>query len=749
MKQDKDLLSIISATGLFTDFSEESLREFSSNLTWVYLKEGETLLSRGDRGSIMYIVIEGHLHASITKENNKKKILEEIDPNMTIGMMQLLEGGNYTADIIADQESKLLQLTKTRFVELVNKFPGMIEKMAEIVRLRLRRNRVMSVLSRIFEEVDNDTLHEIESKTEWIHLNRGEPLFLQGQPHNGLFFVISGRLQSFIDDENGSWPFGGEIESGEIIGELEICLEEERETSVYAIRESHLVKFSKVEFTEIIDKYPRAMRKITQILIRRLKNTVHRVRRSGFSPLEKNLTMSFVLISDNPEVPLSEFADKLATVLARFGPTLYLNSERVDHLIGKPGIAQSTDSLRLNSWLAEQEAVYRFMIYEADISYSPWTRKAIYEADQVLIVAWADGSPEIGPVESQLLRSESQTKNDVAKIKQTLVLLHPEGTKYPSGTNLWLSKRNVEKHLHVKWEQEEDFQRLARFLAGRAIGVVLSGGGARGFAHVGVLTAILEAGIPIDMIGGTSIGAVIAFSFALGWSFERFLDFVRVNFVESNPFKEYTLPVISILKGRKLEQGLSKGFRETLIEDFWLNAFCVSSNLSTTEINIHRRGLAWKAVRASISLPGILAPVVDSNSLLVDGGVLDNLPGEIMRKDCNGFLIATDVTEDSEFRVKGNEFPSPWRVLFSRFLPFVRAEAAPHAIDILVQSIVLSSINKTRKVKVDADLYLNPPVDHFKSMDLSAFSQIAEVGYNYSKEKVLEWKEILIKEGVL
>ena len=125
---------------------------------------------------------------------------------------------------------------------------------------------------------------------------------------------------------------------------------------------------------------------------------------------------------------------------------------------------------------------------------------------------------------------------------------------------------------------DTDFARLARFLAGRAIGLVLGGGGARGFAHIGILRALREANISIDMVGGTSMGASIAAQYALGWSPRRMLEENRRVWVKLRPQKDYTLPIVSLLSSRIAVRCARLMYGDTQIEDLWLRFFCVSSS---------------------------------------------------------------------------------------------------------------------------------------------------------------------------
>ena len=266
------------------------------------------------------------------------------------------------------------------------------------------------------------------------------------------------------------------------------------------------------------------------------------------------------------------------------------------------------------------------------------------------------------------------------------------------------------------------------------MGVVLGGGGAKGLAHIGALRAITEAGIPVDMIGGTSMGAVIASQYAFKVNVQDVFRDSRALFANMNPLSDYTLPVVSLVRGRKLDSHMQSYFGDTRIEDLPLNFFCVSSNLSTACKKVHQTGLLWKAVRASVSIPGVTAPVVDGSHLLVDGAVFDNLPGKQMREMSEGRVIAIDVAATRGFSVNCDTYPSPWSILTGHLVPFMKKIPVPTIADIMMRTNFLASIRESEIVKKEVDLYLQPPVENFNVLDFKSFDRIVEAGYEYTAQ---------------
>ncbi len=422
-------------------------------------------------------------------------------------------------------------------------------------------------------------------------------------------------------------------------------------------------------------------------------------------------------------------------------PALHLNSGGVDSLMGISGISQKPlhdpYNLLFSTWLNEQENAYRFLLYETDSSMTPWTRRCLEHADQVLIVGWADHDPTPAGIETEFLQKDALFSN----LQSTLVLLHPDDARSPSGTARWLRDRLSAIHHHVYWNKSTDMERLARFLSGAAVGLVLGGGGARGFAHIGVIRALEEAGIPIDMICGVSMGAILAAEYALGYDVHAMLKLTKQGLVEGRLERDFTLPLIAMNSGRRFTGMLKRFCGATRIEDLRLNYFSVSCNLSTAETVVHRAGPLWKAVYAGNAAPGILPPALDKGNLLVDGGIVNNQPGVIMKKLCGGPVIVVNVSPEREMMVDPlyDEMPSAWKILWSRLNPFQQTIQAPGIPAMIMRTILVSSQRKSREVEMNADYYLRPPLDQFNIHDYAKIAEIADIGCRYTRKEIGKW----------
>jgi predicted acylesterase/phospholipase RssA len=320
-------------------------------------------------------------------------------------------------------------------------------------------------------------------------------------------------------------------------------------------------------------------------------------------------------------------------------------------------------------------------------------------------------------------------------------LLYEAGQE-PKETRRWLEPRQVNHHQHFRLGETADFQRLARHLTGKRVGLVLGGGGARGYAHIGIIQAFKEAGIGIDIVGGTSMGSLIAGQLALGWDYQTMVK--RSKDALPKSVLDYTLPIAALNAGRRWTTMVETLFGEAQIEDLWLSYFCVSANLTQAKAIIHDSGPLWEAVRTSTSIPGVIPPVLKNGDLLVDGGVLDNLPVAMMKqRNGGGPIIASDVSAPVDLQVTTDFGPylSGWRLFWQRLNPFVKSPDIPSLGATIMRSSLLSSAQALDTAKAMADIYIYPPVEKYGTLEFTAMEAIVDLGYTYGQKMVQEWRK--------
>jgi predicted acylesterase/phospholipase RssA len=571
----------------------------------------------------------------------------------------------------------------------------------------------------------------VAGRLEWWLIPGGQTVCRQGDEGDCLYLVSSGRLAVIRESEDAEDVLLGEVGRGDTVGEIAVLSGRRRSATVRALRDVIVARLSRDSVDLLLAKYPGAFL------------TVLRTLAGWLDPLQPSeerswscLALAIVPVS---ELPIADFVDRLVGALSAFGSTLYLSAREVDARFGA-GVCLCPDGSaehgRLAGWINEQETRYSFLVYETDAAPSAWMSRCLRQADRILVVASAEAEPSLGAVGPELARLEE----DQGRQLEELVLLHRDPDRRPRETARWLALRPFRRHHHIRREAG-DFGRLARFLDDSAVGLVLGGGGARGFAHLGVLRALEEAGVPIDRVGGTSMGAIIGALYARGYDWQTMVDLSRWGWVKLQPHKVYTLPLISLLSAVKAEKMLDRMYAEDRIEDLWTDFFCVSTNITRTEVVVHREGSLRKAVSASMSLPGITPPRLGSSGdLLVDGGVLNNLPTDVMQRLGEGPVIAVDVSARYDVRAHPSytDPPSPWQFLANRFRRSAEPRPFPNILSLIHRSALLASDVYAKQAKSEVELYLDLPMDGFDMFAMEAFDDIVEVGYQFARKALEE-----------
>jgi len=585
------------------------------------------------------------------------------------------------------------------------------------------KEKIVSLLkaTSLFGSLDETALRDIAAQANSVQLMGGTQLIKEGDLADSFYLVMSGRIRTYVTSDDGNERQTGEVGRGELVGETAVLTGEPQPESARAIRDSDLLQFSKEAFYQLVESHPKAVLLISKNIAIRYQREVH-----GTSA--NSVISTIAIIPAGHGVPISDFSKRLATSLSKIGSTVHLDVHSVEHALGQ-GSAHSSDEDRILRWVNKQETRYQYVIYESTLEPSSWSHRCIRQADRILSVGSAGYDPALNSIEKEI--ASQQSNQPIAR--QELVLLHPNRDKLPSGTGKWLELRNVANHHHIVFDSTDDYKRICRFLTGHAISLVLGGGGARGCAHIGLIRALQELHIPIDTIGGTSIGSAMSGFFALGLNSDEMLATIDKLLLE-RPLKDYTLPMVSLITGRRLNKSLQRLYGDVQIEDLWVNYYSVSANLTRAQTVVHKQGPVWKCVRASMSIPGHIPPMVFDGELHVDGGVLNNLPVDTMREICDGIVIANNVSPRVEMKVAGSgaDTYSGWDYVLNALKPSSKRLEMPSIVNILMRSGTLYSIKAINVAKAMADIYMSPPIEKFQLLNFGAAHEIEEVGYKYA-----------------
>ena len=604
-----------------------------------------------------------------------------------------------------------------------------MDQYKKIEALSTDQNYIREIITRIFGTLTDDQFDNLYPLFDWIQVAAGKQLIYQGEESNHIYFLVYGRLTAIYENSAGNSRILGEIVPGQAVGEAGVIADQPRTAHVFAARDSILIRLSRKMLYKLGNQYP--------VLIMNVAKTI--IRRADQNSKGKTVTRrkNVVFLSSNHSPMKTQFLDQLSSQLGIFGKITYLDLETISRITGinsddiSAVEAMHEINIRLQKKLDEIENSSDFVIFHAVEDQSQWIEKVIAQADVFYILKEFNESEELTPSEEKLFSDHLEYR----LTKKNLVLLHPHGDQYPQNTARFLKNRSLELHHHIRMDRSTDIERLARFISGNAIGIALSGGGARGLAHVGIILGLRNKGIPVDFFSGTSVGTFIAAFGALDLASQQMYDWGHI-LAKGAPTRRKNMniaPLISLMKGKHLDDLLEKNFGKYNIEDAWINSIYVASDLTNRAKVIISSGPMSYAIRASIALPGIFPPAVSNNSLFVDGGIFENLPVESLEDYPVNKKIAVTLHSTKKYNLEYDVVPEPWQYLRDRILG-KRKLKVPTISTILMESMVLSSYSRYEESIRKVDLHLHPPVHKIGIMEWDAYEEMVEIGQNYTND---------------
>ena len=578
-----------------------------------------------------------------------------------------------------------------------------------------RRNlRALFAALPLLRDLEADFLESITREIEWFSLPGGATLFSAGQVADGVYVVVNGALGVYSVRTGAGSQLTGRVLAGEIVGETEVITGRNRSVTVVALHDSEVARLSVSTFEQLVATHPQTLRHVIGVVSARLEALQQGTTQPRVAP------KVLVVVPNGPEVDAPRFAASLAQHLREAGRTEIVLSTLAND--------------QTSHWFHRLERANDFVVYVSDPEATNWSRLCLRRADVALLLARNESPPRAWRV------FEANHDLEAATRPAEIVLLN-EGSPCTQTSRGWVTLHPTQRHHHVRGPA--DIARVARLVTGRALAVVLSGGGARGFAQIGVMRALQAARLPVDAIGATSIGAVIGAGWAAGWTYAEMKERVQRSFVATNPLGDYTLPFLSLVAGRRVNRLLKAEFGESHIEDLQLPFFCVSANLTTGQAAVHRRGPLWFWLRASVAIPGVLPPLFAQGQVHVDGATINNLPVDIMRDSLDAAIVAVDVGADRTFEAQGEmtEVPQIWRLL-----PWLRRERPRvNILQILLRASMINSAASTIAQRELADLVLKPPLERIDLLDWKSCDRAIELGYRHASEMLDDHGAVLMR----
>ncbi len=723
----------LSRVRLFDGVTEEVLVEIADAMIARQLDPGawidpDPLDSKRRLG----VVLVGAL--SVFSNRGEPKPMGVVEVDGSYGAWTLLGGGARSGELRATSAEGLAmatvgELSGELFDALADRHQGLRDTVLRNAAVDWHELEVHRAIRSGWGINDSAAITALTRLAHVREIASGEVLMRKGDPATSAFLVLAGSFR--VSEAASTWDsstssVGAEavfpmLGPGHIVGERALLDHGLRSATLTAMRSSRVAEFESGAFQNMCLDYP-------QVLLRTVDEFIRRLDSSGKPTISNGHRIA--LVGDGI-VDVAAFARRLAAVFPQ--RIAVVDSEDAQSGVGlRDDDSDTTDDLnvgRLGAWLDRRTEDSPWLLLVADPQDRRWTAACLSYCDHLVALTHKSTS----------IPNHPAWPDGVARLQRTtLVLVHPPSTRMPSDTARILSHLPANDHLHVRIDRDEDIARVARTLAGVPYGLVLSGGGARGFAHLGVVRAMCELNIPCDIVGGTSIGAVMAVYQGMDMTVEEQLRQTEVGFKGLNDF---TLPVVSLLKGQRTSERIQQHVGEHTIEDLWIPYFCVSTNLSTNDMKIHDGGSIATAVRSSLALPGIFPPVHDGEHFLVDGGVLNNFPLDVMRaRNPFGKVIAVDVAANMLLDALGNFGLqlSGWRAAAAILR---RKPLAPSIATTLVRTSVIGSArDRDRYLRLRyADLHMELALKDCGLLDFGAVREVAEYGYDAALPQLTTW----------
>jgi NTE family protein len=536
---------------------------------------------------------------------------------------------------------------------------------------------------------DQENLSELAGAVRWFSVPGGNTLFKRGEPSDAVYVVLSGVLAVTREDGAGAEQVIGRLGPGEIVGEMGCIMGEPRFATVSALRASELLSISWADVGQTAQKNPHILMSICRTLVQRLARS-QEPRAPAYRP------RTFTLVPRSEGLDLRLFGEHLKNAFASVGNTILATREKCQNMT-------AGELFRL-------EVSHDYVVYVAERDSESWSKLCLRQADAILLVA--DGG--------SLVREAPEDHLALNPNIPRILLLNWQSGAQPTRTAEWIRVTGASRHFHIR--QPSDLGRVARLLAGRGFGLVLSGGGARGAAHLGVARALSENGIHLDVIMGTSIGGLVGAALALEWPYSSLFEKAR-DFCKSNPLFDITIPRLSLMAGRNVRKSFRRWFGDLQIEDTPIPFSCVSTNLNIGELSIHRTGSLQTWTTASSAVPGVFPPVVVDGIVHVDGGVLNNMPSDLIRVSGAGFVVGVDLTDTAAAADSNISFPWP-------------SGARLNILELLLRVGCIGDEARSAIRRKDCDVLIAPPLSPFGLLSFASFEQIIEIGYRSTLEKL-------------
>lgn len=537
-----------------------------------------------------------------------------------------------------------------------------------------------------FSDLEDNVLEAIERRCFRARYKKGDAIFQEGDYGDRMYLIESGQIK-VVSEENGQEKIYSFLGPGNFFGETAMLTGEPRNATVRVVIDTEVVVLPKRDFEELLKQHPSLGLNLSRELGRRLTRTLH-------EPVQVDQYNLVAVVGERALALARELARITGEEVLIFDlggmkettpdvPTLA--QENV--LFAR--VAETLEPEELATRLSTLVQEYYWIVFSLPTAETPLTKKAM-----------------------ELAAVSVQISNDLGDWLR------------PSGKDFWRVPDNP-----------ISIARLARRVSQRQVGIALSSGNARGFAHIGVLKVLLEEQIPIDVIAATSIGAIVGALFAAGRSIEEITQFAlnvqkQYNFFTGFRFWDFGLPPRSgLLRGKAVHKYLREWLQDRNFSDLDIPLHLVAADAISGEEVIFSNGPVADAVRASISVIGVFEPAHLGNRFLIDGGAVNPVPTSVLQNHGCNIILASSVIPNLQDRLHRKQAQASGR--------------APNVAVIVMgaMEIMESEIIKTRMSGVH--VLIKPDIARYNTLDYSKATEIIRVGEEAARLEVANIKQLI------
>jgi NTE family protein len=540
-----------------------------------------------------------------------------------------------------------------------------------------------------FPLADGKAIEALTSICSLMSVPAGTALIQENEQPEAVYIVMTGQF--------GAWQANGHgrtilerFGAGDVIGDVGFFTNEAHAVAIRALRNSEVLRIAK-------DELHAAAARCHGVLLAVCSGAVQRLRRGQAASVKPPKCHTFCFVPADAATDVRPIVQKIAACLEAFGTVVI--------------VAAKQKSERTSAWFSDIEKQADFVLLQADREPTAWTRFCVRQSDRIVLVANGDAEPE--PV-----------RMDVPHTTPLALMLLWQDAIVPGRTTAWLAAIKPGRHFHIR--SLSDIERASRLIAERGLGLVLSGGGAKALAHIGVIHALREHDIQIDAVGGTSVGAIVSAVFALEWNLATTVRALAMAF-NRRRFSDFAVPWTALYSERAFVRTLGHCFGSMAIEDAPIPLFCVSTNITEGALAMHRTGPLVTWLRATTAVPGICPPILEGNAVYVDGGVLNNMPIERIHEFGVASVVAVDVGSLEKDARSGGE------------------TGLPGILDLLWRVGTIGSDTAANPIRDGRDVLLKPAVGDIGLFDWNAHEKAIAAGHQAAMDRLDEIKAALVR----